>query len=169
MNPYTRPQPGAPVPSAEPANPYAKANTYKSTSVNTSSPSDLVLMLYDGIIRFLNNAKGAFGLEDPVEYHQVINGNIQKAQAIIRELRSSLDMDKATEFGETMAGLYDYFDRLLQEANMDKKPEPIDEVMERVKTIRDAWDEMTRREMKNVSTPSGGGASAEVGTLDVSG
>ena len=169
MNPYTRPQPGAPVPSAEPANPYAKANTYKSTSVNTSSPSDLVLMLYDGIIRFLNNAKGGFGLEDPVEYHQVINGNIQKAQAIIRELRSSLDMDKATGFGETMAGLYDYFDRLLQEANMDKNPEPIDEVMERVKTIRDAWDEMTRREMKNVSTPSGGGASAEVGTLDVSG
>ena len=169
MNPYTRPQPGAPVPSAEPANPYAKANAYKSTSVNTSSPSDLVLMLYDGIIRFLNNAKGGFGLEDPVEFHQVINGNIQKAQAIIRELRSSLEMDKATEFGETMAGLYDYFDRRLQEANMDKKPEPIDEVIERVKTIRDAWDEMTRRELKNVNAPAEGGATSEVGTLDVSG
>ena len=159
MNPYTRPQPGAPVPSAEPANPYAKANAYKSTSVNTSSPSDLVLMMYDGIIL----------LEDPVEFHQVINRNIQKAQAIIRELRSSLDMDKATEFGETMAGLYDYFDRRLQEANMDKKPEPIDEVMERVKTIRDAWDEMTRRELKNVNAPAEGGATSEVGTLDVSG
>ncbi len=128
-------------------------------------------MLYDGIIRFLNNAKGGFGLEDPVEFHQVINGNIQKAQAIIRELRSSLDMDKATEFGETMAGLYDYFDRRLQEANMDKKPEPIDEVIERVKTIRDAWDEMTRRELKNVNAPAEaeGGAPSEVGTLDVSG
>ena len=169
MNPYTRPQPGAPVPSAEPANPYAKADAYKSTSENTSSPSDLVLMLYDGIIRFLNNAKGGFGLEDPVEFHQVINGNIQKAQAIIRELRASLDMDKATEFGETMAGLYDYFDRLLQEANMDKTTEPIDEVMERVKTIRDAWDEMTRRELKNVTAPAEGGATSEVGTLDVSG
>ena len=99
----------------------------------------------------------------------MINGNIQKAQAIIRELRSSLDMDKATEFGETMAGLYDYFDRRLQEANMDKKPEPIDEVIERVKTIRDAWDEMTRRELKNVNAPAEGGATSEVGTLDVSG
>ena len=169
MNPYTRPQAGAPVSSAEPTNPYAKASAYKSTSVNTSSPSDLVLMLYDGVIRFLSNAKGGFDLEDPVGFHQVINGNIQKAQAIIRELRSSLDMDKATEFSETMAGLYDYFDRRLQEANMDKTSEPIDEVLQRVKTIRDAWDEMTRRELKNINTPAGDDGPAEVGKLDVSG
>ncbi|MBO60695.1 MAG: flagellar export chaperone FliS [Verrucomicrobiales bacterium] len=169
MNPYNRPQAGAPIPSDGPANPYAKVNAYQSTSVNTSSPSDLVLMLYDGIIRFLNNAKGGFDLEDPADFHQVINGNIQKAQAIIRELRSSLDMDKATEFGETMAGLYDYFDRRLQEANMDKKPDPIDEVIGRVQTIRDAWEEMVRRELKNVSSKEEGGESTEVGTLDISG
>ena len=169
MNPYNRPQPGAPVPPQQPANPYAKANAYKNTSVNTSSPADLVLMLYDGIIRFLNNAKAGFDLEDPAEYHQMINENIQKAQAILRELRSSLDMDKATEFGETMSGLYDYFDRRLQEANMDKLLEPIDEVIKRVKTIRDAWDEMACRELKAANTSSADDASREVGTLDVSG
>ncbi|SVB03244.1 uncharacterized protein METZ01_LOCUS156098, partial [marine metagenome] len=101
MNPYAKSR------SAEPANPYAKASAYKSTSVNTSSPADLVLMLYDGILRFLNNARGGFSIKDPVEYHQTINENLQKAQAIIRELRSCLDVEKATEFGETMTGLYD--------------------------------------------------------------
>ena len=67
MNPYAKQG------SSEPANPYAKASAYKSTSVNTSSPADLVLMLYDGILRFLNNARGGFSIKDPVVYHQTIH------------------------------------------------------------------------------------------------
>ena len=114
MNPYAKNE------NTQSANPFAKASAYKSTSVNTSSPADLVLMLYDGILRFLGNARSGFSIEDPVEYHQVINQNLQKSQAIIRELRSCLDVDKVSGFGDTMAGLYDYFDRRLQEANMEK-------------------------------------------------
>ncbi len=163
MNPYAKRE------SAKPANPYAKASTYKSTSVNTSSPADLVLMLYDGILRFLNNARAGFEISDPLQYHQTINENIQKAQAIIRELRSSLDVEQATEFGETMTGLYDYFDRRLQEANMEKKQEPVNEIFDRVTDIRNAWDEMVQREMKSgfdsqqAASPGGGGS------LDLSG
>ena len=163
MNPYAKQA------SSEPANPYAKASAYKSTSVNTSSPVDLVLMLYDGILRFLNNARGGFSIEDPVEHHQTINENLQKAQAIIRELRSSLDMEKATEFGETMSGLYDYFDRRLQEANMEKEQSPIDEIYDRVTIIRNAWDEMVQREIKGVAAEQQSEPSGEVGTLDLTG
>ena len=163
MNPYAKSR------STEPANPYAKASAYKSTSVNTSSPADLVLMLYDGILRFLNNARGGFCIKDPVEYHQTINENLQKAQAIIRELRSCLDVEKATEFGETMSGLYDYFDRRLQEANMEKTQAPIDEIYDRVTVIRNAWDEMVQREIKGVAAEQQPEPSGEVGTLDLSG
>ena len=163
MNPYAKSS------STEPANPYAKASAYKSTSVNTSSPADLVLMLYDGILRFLNNARGGFSIKDPVEYHQTIHENLQKAQAIIRELRSCLDVEKATEFGETMSGLYDYFDRRLQEANMEKTIEPIDEIYDRVTIIRNAWDEMVQRELKNATPVQQPDPSSEVGTLDLSG
>ena len=163
MNPYAKSR------STEPANPYAKASAYKSTSVNTSSPADLVLMLYDGILRFLNNARGGFSIKDPVAYHQIINENLQKAQAIIRELRSCLDVEKATEFGETMSGLYDYFDRRLQEANMEKTIEPIDEIYDRVTIIRNAWDEMVQRELKNETPVQQPDPSSEVGTLDLSG
>jgi len=163
MNPYAKQA------SSDPANPYAKASAYKSTSVNTSSPADLVLMLYDGILRFLNNARGRFSIEDPVEHHQTINENLQKAQAIIRELRSSLDMEKSTEFGETMSGLYDYFDRRLQEANMEKEQSPIDEIYDRVTIIRNAWDEMVQREIKGVAAEQQSELSGEVGTLDLTG
>ncbi len=126
-------------------------------------------MLYDGILRFLNNARGGFSIEDPVEYHQTINENLQKAQAIIRELRSSLDVEKSNEFGETMSGLYDYFDRRLQEANMEKIQEPIDEIYDRVMVIRNAWDEMVQREIKGVAAQQQPEPSGEVGTLDLSG
>tara|TARA_B100001013_G_scaffold319515_1_gene228443 strand:- start:216 stop:707 length:492 start_codon:yes stop_codon:yes gene_type:complete len=163
MNPYAKPE------STQPANPFAKASAYKSTSVNTSSPADLVLMLYDGILRFLNNARSGFSIKDPVEYHQVINQNLQKAQAIIRELRSCLEVDKASGFGDTMAGLYDYFDRRLQEANMEKTIEPIDEIYDRVTIIRNAWDEMVQRELKNETPVQQPDPSSEVGTLDLSG
>ena len=163
MNPYAKPE------SAQPANPYAKASTYKSTSVNTSSPADLVLMLYEGILRFLNNARGGFNIKDPVEYHQTINENLQKAQAIIRELRSCLDVEKAGEFGETMTGLYDYFDRRLQEANMEKTQAPIDEIYDRMTVIRDAWDEMVQREIKGAVSAQQPEPSGEVGTLDLTG
>ena len=163
MNPYAK------TGSSEPANPYARASAYKSTSVNTSSPADLVLMLYDGILRFLNNARGGFSIEDPVVYHQTINENLQKAQAIIRELRSSLDVEKSNESGETMSGLYDYFDRRLQEANMEKIQEPIDEIYDRVMVVRNAWDEMVQREIKGVAAEKQPESSGEVGTLDLSG
>ena len=163
MNPYSNSG------KCQQANPYSKASAYKSTSVNTSSPADLVLMLYDGILRFLNNARAGFKLKDPVEYHQTINENLQKAQAIIRELRSSLDVEKATDFGETMAGLYDYFDRRLQEANMEKNQEPIDEIYDRVIIIRDAWGEMVQREIKDSAAAKQLEPSGEVGTLDLSG
>ncbi|MDP7051699.1 MAG: flagellar export chaperone FliS [Verrucomicrobiota bacterium] len=163
MNPYAKQG------SSEPVNPYAKASAYKSTSVNTSSPADLVLMLYDGILRFLNNARGGFSIEDPVEYHQTINENLQKAQAIIRELRSCLDAEEATDFGETMTGLYDYFDRRLQEANMEKDQAPIDEIYDRVTVIRNAWDEMVKREIKGAVAEQQPESSGVVGNLDLSG
>ena len=163
MNPYAKRE------DAQATNPYAKASTYKSTTVNTSSPADLVLMLYDGILRFLNNARAGFEIIDPVEFHQTINQNIQKAQAIIRELRSSLDIEKATEFGETMTGLYDYFDRRLQEANMGKKLEPVNEIYDRVTDIRNAWDEMVQREMKSASGSQPTAPPGVAGSLDLSG
>ena len=78
-------------------------------------------------------------------------------------------VDQATEFGETMSGLYDYFDRRLREANMEKSQAPIDEIYDRVTVIRNAWDEMVQREIKGLASAQQPEPSGEVGALDLSG
>ena len=120
-----------------------KYQAYQAGAVLTASPAQLVLMLYDGALKFLNIALEAFKIEDPLEFNQKINQNVQKAQAIIRELRSCLDTNHNPEFAQRMTSLYDYFDRRLQDGNLKKRPEPIEEVLKHLIVIRDAWKEMT--------------------------
>lgn len=115
---------------------------YKQAAAQTASPGQLVLMLYDGTLKFLNSALAGFELDDPLEYNQTISNNILKAQAIIDELSVSLDMDAGGEFSDKMRGLYDYMDRRLVEANVSKTPEGIHEVIKHVTILRDAWREM---------------------------
>ena len=129
--------------------------SYRQIATQTASPAQLVLMLYDGVIRFLEQARGGFQEEDPLAFNQTINNNIIRAQAIINELNYSLDMKAGQEFSTTMRGLYDYMDRRLQESNQRKTPEGIEEVIRRISVLRDAWSEMMSR--------AAGEASAEAG------
>lgn len=122
-----------------PVNPWA---SYRSVATQTASPGQLVLMLFDGAIRFLECALNGFGSEDIVESYQTINNNVLRAQAIIHELNLSLNMEQGGECAQTLRRLYDYFDRRLQESNLQKVPAGIEEVIRRLTTLRDAWSQM---------------------------
>lgn len=126
------------------ANGYAR--TYRSNAVLTASPGQLVLMLYDGALKSLALAREAF--ERPAEdlrRIEVINQHLLKAQAIIAELQSGLNMD-AGEFAHTMNRLYDYHQRRLLEGNLRKQVEPVIEVERLVRELRDAWAEMLNKQ-----------------------
>lgn len=127
----------------KPQNPW---QSYRQVATRTASPGQLVLMLYEGAIRFLERAQGGFELEDPVESNTTVNNNIIRAQEIIRELDFSLDLDKGGELAVQLRRLYDYFDRVLLEANLRKDPAGIAEVIERITVLRDAWATMLRRQ-----------------------
>lgn len=121
---------------------YARA--YQSQSVLTASPGQLILMLYDGALRFLQHARDA--LESPEETPkriERININLIKAQDIIAELQSCLNMD-AGEYSKNLDRLYDYYLRRLFEANLKKKVAPVIEVEGLVRQLRDGWAEMLR-------------------------
>ena len=118
-----------------------KLNAYRVAAVNTSSAENLVVMLYDGAIRFLGIAIKAFDREDPLDFNFTVHENITRTQAIIRELNRSLDAEKAGELGDHLVNLYDYFDTRLQEANMQKNKEIIEEIRTRLTELRDAWNE----------------------------
>ena len=118
-----------------------KLNAYRVNAVGSASPENLVVMLYDGAIRFLGAAIRAFAHEDPLDFNLTIHTNITKTQAIIRELHHALDLDKGGELGNSLSTLYIYFDDRLQEANITKNKEIIEEVLERISVLRDAWSE----------------------------
>ena len=129
-------------------------NSYRRVALETAPPGQLVLMLFDGAIRFLEQSLQGFTREDPLEFNRTINNNLLRAQAIIQELNNCLDMDKGGELSATMRRLYNYMDRRLQESNRTKTKAGIHEVAQRIGLLRDAWQQM----LQNV--PAGATAAA---------
>jgi flagellar protein FliS len=116
--------------------------SYRKVAIQTSSPGHLVLMLYDGAISFLERSLTGFDCKDPAEFNQTISNNIIRAQNIIREMNTRLDMERGEEVSENLRKLYNYFNRRLQQANLKKNRETIEEVIRHIREIRDAWAEM---------------------------
>ncbi|WP_366160971.1 flagellar export chaperone FliS [Bacillus infantis] len=114
-------------------NPY---QSYQQNSVTTASPGELTLMLYNGCLKFINQAKKAIADKNI----EAKNTNIQKAQNIIRELMVTLNMD--LEVSENMMSLYDYMNRQLIEANLKSDIAILDEVEGLVTEFRDTWKEV---------------------------
>ena len=116
--------------------------SYRQVATQTASPGQLVLMLYEGAIRFLEKARLGFSCEDPLEFNQTIHNNVLRAQAIISELNLALNMEQGADFSANLRRLYDYLDRRLHEANQLKQEGGIVEVIRRLTILRDAWSEM---------------------------
>jgi len=114
----------------------AAYNAYKQNSVTTASPGELTLMLYNGCLKFLTRAKEAITVKDIQEK----NTNIQKAQAIIKELMVTLKQDQPIT--QQMLPLYDYMNRRLIEANINNDTTIIDEVIELTTEFRDTWKQV---------------------------
>lgn len=123
-------------------NPY---NQYKQTQITTANQGKLIVMLYDGAIKFLNIALDNM---KPRTY-DVVNNNIIKAQDIITELLLSLNMEEGGEISQNLFNLYMYFKRQLLEANIKKDAEIINHVLKLLKELRDAWDQISANETRS--------------------
>ena len=119
-------------------------DSYRKVATQTATPGQLVLMLYDGTLKFLEKAMTGFDYTDPLLFNQTINNNIVRAQAIIHEMNASLNMKDGAEVASNFRRLYNYFYRRLTEANRTKKKEPIEEIIARMRVLRDSWAEMLR-------------------------
>jgi flagellar protein FliS len=116
--------------------------SYRKIATHTAPPGQLVLMLYEGALRFLEKALPGFGLDDPAESNMVIHNNLQRAQEIIRELNLALNMELGGDCAANLRRLYDYFDRRLWESDLKKTREGVDEVIGHLTVLRDAWAAM---------------------------
>lgn len=113
-------------------NPY---QSYQQNSVNTASPGELTLMLYNGCLKFILIAKKAIN-EGNIEAK---NKNIIKAQNIIREFMVTLNMD--VKLSKNLMEMYDYLHRRLVEANIKSDIAILEEVEGFVTELRDTWKE----------------------------
>ncbi|MGB9602516.1 MAG: flagellar export chaperone FliS [Verrucomicrobiia bacterium] len=120
--------------------------SYQQISTQTATPGQLVLMLFDGAIRFLERARVGFQYDDPLLFNQTINDNILRAQEIINELNASLNMEAGGEFAANMRRLYEYMDWRLMTSNFKKEESGIVEIIGYLTTLRDAWAEMLRNQ-----------------------
>ncbi len=125
-------------------NPY---DQYRKTSVSTASPGKLLMMLYDGLMVFLKQAKQAVQDEKLEEAHT----NLVKSQDILSELMGTLNME--IPLSENLYKLYDFQKEQLVKANMEKDPELIAQVIETVDELRQTWAEATGQ--KKVSPQKG--------------
>jgi len=109
---------------------------YQKSNIETASREQILIMLYDGAIQFLNKAKVAMAKKDV----EAQNTNLVAAQNIIREFINSLDHEVAPQLAENLTSLYEYFIRRLIFANVKRKVEPIDEVLKYLKSLKATWE-----------------------------
>ena len=114
----------------------APLDAYKKVGVETASQGKLVAMLFNGAIQRAEEAKRHLGKGDGAKVHN----NLIRAQEIIAELRSALNM-KTGEIAQNLDRIYEYFQHLLVTANIRKQDAPIDECVALMTRMRDTWKE----------------------------
>lgn len=108
---------------------------YMKTQVLTASGEQLILMLYDGALRFCDTAKQAWEADELETAHR----SLIRVQDIVLELIYALDREQGGEIAENLAQLYNYCYRELVAANLERSAEKVDSVCAVFADLREAW------------------------------
>lgn len=110
---------------------------YREIEIQTSSPAKLILLLYDEAIKSLTLAKKEIKMNNIEKTHELL----LKTQKIIRELMCSLDLEVG-KLAINWYKLYEYIYRRLVQANFEKNLKILEEVLELLRPLREAWAKM---------------------------
>lgn len=114
---------------------------YMVNETNTASPDKLVLMAYDGMVRFLCAAEEALKKRD----YEALNSHIQRVQSILSVLSANLRPEVFPSLCKRLSSLYDWFQLRLVTANINEDSSILIEVRNQIGELRDAWLEAERR------------------------
>lgn len=120
---------------------YGKPSAYQATQVSTANKVQLVVLMYDGAIRFITEAKEKSAAGDVAGKGVAIS----KAQKIIHELTNALDMRRGGEVAANLSQVYMRISRNLINANVNRKMEELDESLESLRNLRGAWEQIMRQ------------------------
>ena len=113
-------------------NPYEE---YTKVNVNTADQRQLILMLYDGALRYMKKASVKIEQADIEGAHNYL----VRSREIVAELLATLRPEKGGEIGQNLKKLYTYVFNRLVEANLRKDVEIIEEVIGILSTLREGW------------------------------
>lgn len=108
---------------------------YFRNAVLTATPEQLQLMLYDGAIRFITQARETMQAQDIEQTHNLLT----RAQRIILEMQNGLRPDVAPDICNQMASLYTFIYRRLVDANVNKDVLALDEALQILNHMRETW------------------------------
>ncbi|MGI9862412.1 flagellar export chaperone FliS [Moorella naiadis] len=117
-------------------NPY---QAYQENQVQTLSQEKLVLMLYDGALRFCRQGLAAVEEKD----YAAVSKNLGRAEDILSELMVTLNREVG-DIAENLFKLYEFMYRHLVQANVKKSANMINEVIDLLRQLRDTWEEATK-------------------------
>ena len=110
-------------------------DTYRRTAVQSSSPIQLVVMLYDGALRFCGEARGAILRRDVAAKGKALS----KALAIVGELQGTLDLERGGDVAVSLHQLYSFLTDRLMAASFSQSVEPLDQAVRVLTNLRDGW------------------------------
>lgn len=131
-------------------------NQYLATTVNSASSEQLMLMLYDGAIRFVSLGIQAIenGFVDKRAFY------INKTSAIVSEFAATLDRNQNAELADNLDALYGYMLRRMMEANLKNDVAPLIEVKGMLSDLRATWAQAIEINKKELREAAGTSASA---------
>lgn len=112
-----------------------KMDQYLESKILAAKPEELTFMLYEGIVKFIKKALLAVEAKN----YEAVNYNTQRAQAIVDELRSTLNMD--IPISQSLESLYEYLNFKLVSANIEKNEVLFNEALEIAENFKDTWKE----------------------------
>lgn len=116
---------------------------YQNAQVNTSNQKQLIIMLYDGMDKFLNRAIKSIREGDIESAHNYLHRTGQ----VLLELLSTLREDKGGEIATNLKRIYVYCYEQVVIANLKKDPAKIREIQQVLSNIRLAWKQIGKKEV----------------------
>jgi len=126
-------------------------SAYKNTETQvTDNKGKILLMLFEGAVRFTKFARMGMEKKDP----RIKGENISKVLAILTELDCALDQERGKELADNLTGLYQYMMRRLTHANLKNEIEPLEEVEKLLNELKEAFDNAVKQtEGSSVDSP----------------
>lgn len=115
---------------------------YRKTQVSTASAGDLLIMLFDGAIKFAGQAK-EFILQ---KKYESAHEKLVRCQDIMSELNASLNHD-AGEIAGNLSQLYMFIHDQFTEANIKKEPQSIDNAVQMLMELRETWKQVVQKKI----------------------